>query len=116
MESETSSHIVVTVEDKQGDYASETLDAVLVRKQLPFPDFIKLDVQGVELMVLSGATAALEHAEFCLLEETVLDLFKKRCYWKYFRLWTNIIFRHRILLNLCVARMMLLYTRSICFL
>jgi len=45
-----------------------TLDALLAEVGLAPPDLIKLDVQGYELEVLKGAEAALEHAEFVLLE------------------------------------------------
>jgi len=52
---------------------TRTLDSLLQEKQFPLPDFMKLDVQGHELEVLKGATAALGHAEICLLEITLID-------------------------------------------
>lgn len=74
-ENETASHIVVSTNESGKSCVSESLDALLERKQLPFPDLIKLDVQGAELMVLNGAKRSLAHAEFCLLEVSVLNLF-----------------------------------------
>ena len=53
---------------------SESLDAIIERKSLPFPDFIKIDVQGFELEVMKGADKCLQHSEFCLLEVSLLDL------------------------------------------
>ncbi|TWI81398.1 FkbM family methyltransferase [Lacibacter cauensis] len=75
IENETASHVVLSSDSSENGRVSESLDALLERKQLPFPDFIKLDVQGFELMVLAGAEKSLKHAEFCLLEVTVLNLF-----------------------------------------
>lgn len=48
-----------------------TLDNLLDKVGFPFPDFIKLDVQGYELEVLKGATKALTMAEFILLEVSI---------------------------------------------
>ena len=75
VENETASHVVLSSGGSRNGRISESLDALLGRKQLPFPDFIKLDVQGFELMVLAGAEKSLKHAEFCLLEVTTLNLF-----------------------------------------
>jgi FkbM family methyltransferase len=38
-----------------------TLDAVLAGKQYPTPDFLKIDVEGAELLVLGGAVSAFEN-------------------------------------------------------
>lgn len=45
-----------------------TLDQVIETHELPFPDFIKADVQGAELDVLAGGPKALAHAKLVLLE------------------------------------------------
>ena len=45
-----------------------TLDRLIERQKLPWPDLIKLDLQGYELEGLGGATRCLEHAEAVLLE------------------------------------------------
>ncbi len=48
---------------------------VLVRKEkIPFPEFIKIDVQGYELEVLKGATEILSQTEVILLEISLLDI------------------------------------------
>lgn len=75
-ENETASQIVTT---PNPDFPSHvlltaTLDSLLQRIDFPFPDFLKLDVQGHELEVLKGAEKALESAEVCLLEISLLDL------------------------------------------
>lgn len=73
-ENETASHVSSSNNSNSSVVNSESVDAFLKRKNLPNPDFIKLDVQGFELEVLRGATAALHHAEFCLLEVSFLQL------------------------------------------
>jgi hypothetical protein len=40
----------------------------------PFPDLLKLDVQGHEMEVLKGAEKSLSLAEICLLEISLLDI------------------------------------------
>ena len=40
----------------------------------PYPDFIKLDVQGYEIEVLKGSKSALAAAEFVLVEMTLMPL------------------------------------------
>ena len=53
---------------------SQALDTLLEQKKTPYPDFMKLDVQGHEMEVLKGAARSLAHAEVCLLEISLLDL------------------------------------------
>ncbi len=74
IESETASHVTSEMSEGTKKMKGESLDGILERKQLPFPDFLKLDVQGFELEVLKGADKTLAHAEFCLLEVSLLDL------------------------------------------
>lgn len=45
-----------------------TLDTVMLTKQFPAPDLIKMDVQGAELDVLEGAVNALKTAKHVILE------------------------------------------------
>ena len=45
-----------------------TLDSIIARFQLPPPDVIKLDTQGYELEILSGAAHGLATASFCIVE------------------------------------------------
>ncbi|MFN9709928.1 MAG: FkbM family methyltransferase [Bacteroidota bacterium] len=73
-ENETASQVVCNEFVVTNSRASESLDALLERRSLPSPDFIKLDVQGFELEVLKGGENALKTAEFCLLEVSLLDI------------------------------------------
>ena len=74
-ESETASHVV---ENELGNVSytlhTQTLDELLQQKSFPYPDLLKMDVQGHELEVLKGAEKSLHHSEVCLLEVTLLDL------------------------------------------
>jgi hypothetical protein len=47
------------------------LDAIIERKQLPFPIYETGDVQGFELEVLKGGSKSLQHTQFCLLEVSI---------------------------------------------
>jgi len=75
-ENETASHIrAMPVEDLPGYIIqTRTLDSLLQEKHFALPDLLKLDVQGHEMEVLKGASAALSHTNICLLEVTLLDL------------------------------------------
>lgn len=73
-ENETASHVEVFEYEAGKGIASETLDGIITRRGLPFPDFIKLDVQGYEIEVLKGASQSLDHAEFCFLEVSLIDI------------------------------------------
>ena len=53
---------------------TQTLDELLQQKSFPYPDLLKLDVQGHELEVLKGANKSLQHTEVCLLEITLMNL------------------------------------------
>ncbi len=74
VESETASHITAEAVEGAKKLKGEALDQILERKQLPFPDFLKLDVQGFELEVLKGGSKSLAHTQFCILEVSLLDL------------------------------------------
>lgn len=50
-----------------------TLDALVHEKQLPLPDFIKMDVQGAEKLVIQGGVSTVCHAEAILLEIGILE-------------------------------------------
>ena len=45
-----------------------TLNTVVKNKQLPLPDFIKMDVQGAEFDVLRGASEILPNVKHVILE------------------------------------------------
>lgn len=53
-----------------------TLDALLAERGLPAPDFIKLDLQGAELLCLRGAARSLPQAQAVLLEVSFIPLYK----------------------------------------
>lgn len=55
------------------------LDHYQAEQGLPLPDLIKLDVQGFELAVLSGGSAALEHASALIVEVSFVELYKGQC-------------------------------------
>lgn len=48
--------------------ATKTLDTILKEKGFPLPDLIKIDVQGSELDILKGASNALSHAKYLIVE------------------------------------------------
>jgi FkbM family methyltransferase len=50
-----------------------TLDTVVSYNKWPYPDLIKMDIQGAELDVLKGADACLEHATDIILEAQHVD-------------------------------------------
>ena len=50
-----------------------TLDDLLRPYKMNKPEFVKLDVQGAEILVLQGATKTLENCEFILLETQLLE-------------------------------------------
>lgn len=53
--------------------AMTTLDKLVRDKQLPLPDFIKMDVQGAEKLVIEGGIQAVCHAQAVLLEIGILE-------------------------------------------
>ena len=75
-ENETASHIVNAAvnNDDESLIITQTFDEILQTLSFPFPQFLKLDVQGHELEVLKGAPKALAAAEVCMLEISLLML------------------------------------------
>lgn len=75
-ENETASHVgnVTANNGNSSIMNATTLDSLLKERKFPFPDLLKLDVQGHEIEVLKGAAEALFHATICLLEVSLLDL------------------------------------------
>ena len=76
LECETASQVVEFVQPGEtiDKIRTQTLDSLLSQSGFPFPDFLKLDVQGHESEVLKGAEKSLRHAEVCLLEISLLDI------------------------------------------
>lgn len=54
----------------------ETLDGWVQKNKLPWPDLIKMDVQGFELEVLRGAGEALTNAKAVLAEVSFREFYK----------------------------------------
>ena len=50
-----------------------TLDSVIEENNLPLPNFIKIDTQGSELDILSGASKALGYADLVYLECPIIQ-------------------------------------------
>jgi FkbM family methyltransferase len=73
-EHETASHVTTSENEHTKNIISVSLDEIIRKKHLSFPDFLKLDVQGFEIEVLKGGKESLANAEFCLMEVTMLDL------------------------------------------
>jgi FkbM family methyltransferase len=55
------------------------LDDYCREKALVNPDLIKLDVQGFELAVLSGAISVLTYAKALIIEVSFLELYERQC-------------------------------------
>lgn len=50
-----------------------TLDNVVHTYNLPLPDFVKMDVQGAEKMIIEGGVAIIRNAEVIILEVGILQ-------------------------------------------
>ena len=62
---------------KSVDVEVDTLDNVVSQTNL-MPDFVKLDLQGAELMALKGARNVLQHAELMMIEFGCLEAYEER--------------------------------------
>ena len=58
------------------EYPITTLDNLVVSRQFPWPDLIKLDLQGAELQALRGADECMRRAQMLLLEVSLIELQK----------------------------------------
>ena len=78
VEMETGSSVLEEASPYARNYVERTLttlDSVLARHPaFQKADFLKLDVQGYELDVLRGASAALQKAEFVLMEASLIPI------------------------------------------
>jgi FkbM family methyltransferase len=55
------------------------MDDFRAENQLPFPDLIKLDVQGYELEVLKGATECVLAAKAVIVEMSFAEYYERQC-------------------------------------
>jgi FkbM family methyltransferase len=53
-----------------------TIDQLVQSNNHPWPDMIKLDLQGAELQALSGATECLKHCQMVIMEVSFIPLMK----------------------------------------
>lgn len=53
-----------------------TLNQLTINTPFAQPDFIKIDTQGYELEILKGAENTMQHAQFILLEVSLIDIYK----------------------------------------
>jgi len=62
-------------ESKTGEINVEMvrLDDYIVLKNIPLPDLMKLDVEGFEMEVLSGALKCMKHCRFIILEVSFIE-------------------------------------------
>lgn len=47
---------------------TKTIDSIVAEKHFPYPDLIKIDVQGSELDILKGATNVLQNVKYLIVE------------------------------------------------
>ena len=52
------------------------LDKLITQRQMPWPDLIKLDLQGFELDALRGSEQCLQHGQAVLLEVSFFEIQK----------------------------------------
>ena len=52
---------------------THTLDKVAKQQIFPYPDLIKIDVQGSELDILKGATTTLKYCKYLIVELQEID-------------------------------------------
>jgi FkbM family methyltransferase len=56
------------------------LDDYRRERQLPFPDLIKLDIQGFELEALKGAPECLKSAKAVIAEVSFIEYYERQCF------------------------------------
>ena len=52
---------------------TNTLDDIVTKNNLPFPDFIKIDTQGSEIDILKGGKKVVENCNIILLECPIIQ-------------------------------------------
>lgn len=60
-------------ESHRRDYITKALDMVVLEKNFPLPDIVKMDVQGAELDIIKGAPNCINNAYHLILELQVVE-------------------------------------------
>jgi FkbM family methyltransferase len=55
-----------------------TLDSWVIKNQIPWPDIIKMDVQGYEIEVLKGSSQCLKHAKAVFSEVSFQEFYQRQ--------------------------------------
>jgi len=78
VESEDSIHFAKTVKEKKIQIETIALDDFIVEKNIEQINLIKIDVQGSEAEVLTGASKCLQHTKLVTLEINLFDFYEKK--------------------------------------
>ena len=55
-----------------------SLDEYILSNNLPFPDLMKLDIQGYELEALKGANLCMKHVKYLICEVSFIEFYREQ--------------------------------------